>query len=44
MEHAGHERAVQLLFFKEDAAVEPLVNYGHFRYHLAVEYNDEEDT
>jgi serine/threonine protein kinase len=38
------EPPVEFLLFKESGAVEALLDYGHFRYHLVVEYNHEEDN
>jgi hypothetical protein len=44
MEGLGTEPTFQVvLLFKEGATVEELVDYGDFRYHLLVQYNEAEN-
>ena len=43
MESVPTRPSVQLQFFREGAAVETLVDCGPFRYHLLVQYNDDEE-
>jgi serine/threonine protein kinase len=40
MESVTSEPTLHVLLFKEGAAVEALVDYGGFRYHLLVQYNE----
>lgn len=44
METIADKPTVKLLFFREGGDVETLVDCGGFRYHLAVQYNDDEDS
>jgi tRNA A-37 threonylcarbamoyl transferase component Bud32 len=44
MEAAANKPTVQMLFFREGGDVETLVDCGGFRYHLAVQYNDADES
>ena len=44
METIADNPTVKLLFFREGGDVETLVDCGGFRYHLAVQYNNNEDS
>jgi len=43
MESVPTKPSVQILFFQDGAAIETLVDCGPFRYHLLVQYYDDED-
>ena len=44
METKSHDPPITLLFFKEDGAVQALVDCGGMLYHLAVQYNYEQKS